>query len=123
MYVRTGEYSLEWGEVMTAKTAALVLLSALAASNVSAQSVGSQHWVDDLSGFYRCVQKCGGGRFIHLAQTGWNRDVTNETGQSSTAWIRGRATFGRLGVRAPSILPTVSPSNSVAAPFGSLSSP
>ena len=74
---------------MTAKTAALVLLSALAASNPSAQSVGSQHWVDDLSGFYRCVQKCGGGRFIHLAQTGWNLDVTNETGQSSTAWIQG----------------------------------
>jgi hypothetical protein len=72
---------------MTVKMVALVALSALAASNALAQSVASQHWVDDLSGLYQCVQKCAGGRFIHLTQTGWNLVVTNEAGQPSTAWI------------------------------------
>jgi hypothetical protein len=68
---------------MTVKMVALVALSALAASNASAR------WVDDMSGLYQCVQKCAGGRFIHLTQTGWNLVVTNEAGQASTAWIDG----------------------------------
>jgi hypothetical protein len=80
---------LDKGEqVMTAKMAALVALGALAATNASAQSVGTQHWVDDLSGVYRCVQRCVGGHLIHLGQTGWSLEVTNEAGQSSQAWIQ-----------------------------------
>lgn len=72
---------------MTVKMIALVALSALAATDASAQSVGSQSWVPNLSGLYRCVQNCAGAGLAHVTQNGWELNLTNEIGQPSRAWI------------------------------------
>ena len=72
---------------MTGKMASLVALSALVATSASAQSVGSQSWIPDLSGVYRCVQKCAGLRWVRVTQNWRDLDITNETGQSSKGWI------------------------------------
>jgi len=76
-----------WEPVMSLKMIALVALSAFAATNASAQAVGTQTWVPNLSGVYRCVHNCQGVRLVHIAQSGRELGVTNGTGQSSTAWI------------------------------------
>ena len=72
---------------MTWKMMALAALGALAATDASAQAVGSQTLVPNLSGVYRCVHHCGGVRLMHIAQNGRELDLTNEAGQASTAWI------------------------------------
>jgi hypothetical protein len=66
---------------------ALAALGALAATGASAQAVGTQTWVPNLSGVYRCVHDCAGIRLVHIVQNGRQLDLTNENGQASTAWI------------------------------------
>lgn len=72
---------------MNLKIMALAALGALAATGASAQAVGTQTWVPNLSGVYRCVHNCAGIRLVHIAQNGRQLDLTNESGQPSTAWI------------------------------------
>jgi Flp pilus assembly protein CpaB len=72
---------------MTMKMIALVALGALAATDAVAQSVGTQSWVPNLSGVYRCVHNCEGAGLVHVVQSGRGLDITNEIGQASTAWI------------------------------------
>jgi hypothetical protein len=68
------------------KTMFLVAAAMFAATGACAQSVGSQTWVPDLSGIYRCVHKCSGVRFVHVQQN--NRELAvSEGGQAATAWI------------------------------------
>lgn len=72
---------------MTVKMFALVALSALATTDASAQSVGTQFWVPNLSGLYRCVHNCAGAGRARITRNGWELNLTNEIGQSSRAWI------------------------------------
>lgn len=72
---------------MTLKKIALVALGILAASDASAQSVGTQSWVPNLSGVFRCVRNCAGRGLAHVTQLGWELNLTNEIGQPSRAWI------------------------------------
>ncbi len=72
---------------MILKMMALAMLGALAATDASAQAVGTQTWVPNLSGVYRCVRNCAGIHLVHIAQNGRQLDLTNESGQPSTAWI------------------------------------
>jgi hypothetical protein len=73
--------------IMTAKTFALAALSALAATIASAQSVGTQPSLPDLTGVYRCVRNCAGAAPAHIFQRGWELHLTNEAGQLAEAWI------------------------------------
>ena len=66
---------------------ALIALSALAVTHASAQSVGTQSWVPNLSGLFRCVHNCAGAGLASVAQEGWQLSLTNEGGQPSRAWI------------------------------------
>ena len=81
------EYGCQRGGVMTAKTFALIALGALAATNASAQSVGTQPSLPDLTGVYRCVRNCAGPGPAHIFQRGWELHITNEAGEPLTAWI------------------------------------
>lgn len=76
---------------MTAKTISLVAAATLAATmfaatGASAQAVGSQTWLPDLSGTYRCVQKCAGTRWVHVQQN-FRQLAVNDGKQAATAWI------------------------------------
>src|SRR5271170_8087709 len=75
------------GRSMIGKIIALVALSALAATDVSAQAVGTQTWVPNLSGLYRCVRNCTGSRLTNIVQYGRQLSLTSETGQPATARI------------------------------------
>ena len=75
------------GGVIKAKTFALIALSSLAATCASAQSVGTQPSLPDLTGVYRCVRNCAGAGPAHIFQRGWELHITNEAGEPSTAWI------------------------------------
>jgi hypothetical protein len=72
---------------MTAKTFALIALGALAATHASAQSVGTQRSLPDLTGLYRCVRNCAGAGPAHIVQRGWELRLTNEIGEPAEAWI------------------------------------
>src|ERR1700720_4251317 len=72
---------------MTMKTIALATAIALAAADASAQAVGTQSWVPNLSGLYRCVHNCAGSGLARITAYGWNLTLTNELGQTSRAWI------------------------------------
>jgi len=72
---------------VTAKLMALIALSALAATDASAQSVGTQSWVPNLSGVFRCVHNCAGRGFARIAQNHRQLNLINEVGQPSRAWI------------------------------------
>ena len=74
--------------------AALVAFGALATTGAFAQSVGSQWWIPDLSGVYRCVRVCGGVHLIRITQNGWELNLTGVTNQSSHAWIEGPGHIG-----------------------------
>jgi hypothetical protein len=41
----------------------------------------------NLSGPYRCVQRCAGSGIAFVAQSGWRLSLMNEAGQRSRAWI------------------------------------
>jgi len=72
---------------MTVKMIVFAALGALAATNAAAQSVGTQSWVPNLSGVYRCVHACARERLVHVTQSGRELSVTSESGQASHAWI------------------------------------
>jgi hypothetical protein len=72
---------------MIRKMMALVALSALAATDASAQAVGTQTWIPNLSGVYRCVRYCSGFRTAHIVQYGRQLSLTSETGQPYSARI------------------------------------
>jgi hypothetical protein len=75
---------------MNGKLMTLVALGGLAsAANASAQAVGTQFWVPNLSGVYRCVHNCAGGGLPHVIQSGGELNLINEIGQPSRAWIDG----------------------------------
>jgi hypothetical protein len=64
----------------------LVALSICAATAASAQSIGSQSWVPDLSGTYRCVQYCAGRHLVHIQQYYRQLEVSDGR-QAAAAWI------------------------------------
>jgi len=72
---------------MNPKTMALASLFALGACDASAQAIGTQSWVPNLSGVYRCVRYCAGGGSGRITAYGWNLILTNELGQATRAWI------------------------------------
>ena len=72
---------------MKAKMIALAALGALAATDASAQAVGTQFSVPNLSGVYRCVRNCAGPGFAHIRQAGLGLVLLNEAGQLSPGWI------------------------------------
>ena len=74
---------------MRTKVIVLVALSALSTVPVSAQSVGTQSWVPNLSGVFRCVQNCAGAGFPRITQYWHSLELINEAGQPSKAWIDG----------------------------------
>ena len=84
---------------MTIKAIALAALSAFAATGAAAQAIGTQNWIPNLSGVYRCVQHCAGRGLPHIIQTGWQLSLTDETGQPSAGWIQrpGYIWVGTLG--------------------------
>src|SRR5262249_25710162 len=65
----------------------LVMLTTLAATNASAQAVGTQSWAPNLSGLYRCVHRCTGARLGRIVARGWQLTLTGESGETTTAWI------------------------------------
>jgi hypothetical protein len=72
---------------MTVKMIALVV-AALAATDASAQSIGTQFWAPNLSGVYRCVHQCAGaGRAQIITRNGRQLEITNELGQPSSGWV------------------------------------
>jgi hypothetical protein len=73
---------------MPATLFALIALFAVSATGASAQAVGSQGDVPDLSGIYRCVRQCAGPGLIRIAQSGWELGLTNEVGQPARGWIK-----------------------------------
>ena len=72
---------------MIGRMIGLVAFAALAATDVSAQAVGTQTWIPNLSGVYRCVRYCSGFRVAHVVQYGRQLTLTNETGQLYSARI------------------------------------
>ena len=71
---------------MIAKTILFVAVGMFAATAASAQSVGSQTWVPDLSGTYRCVRHCPQGRLVHIQQNVREIEVTYAN-QTAGAWV------------------------------------
>lgn len=65
---------------MNMKVIALAALSALAATDASAQ-------MSNLSGKYRCVQNCSGPGPAYVTQNGRDLNLVNEIGQASRAWV------------------------------------
>ena len=72
---------------MSPKTMALATLIALVACDASAQAIGTQDRVPNLSGLYRCVRNCAGASLARITAYGWNLLLTNELGQTTKAWI------------------------------------
>jgi hypothetical protein len=73
---------------MIARAFALIALLVVAATDASAQAVGTQFEVPDLSGVYRCVRQCAGAGLVRIAQRGWELYLTNELGQPARDWIK-----------------------------------
>ena len=71
---------------MKASTVLLVAMSLFAAKAASAQAIGSQTWIPDLSGTYRCVQYCGGRHLVHIQQYSRQLEVSDGN-RTVTAWI------------------------------------
>jgi hypothetical protein len=70
----------------------ITILGALAVGGLtttaaSAQAVGTQSWVPNLSGVYRCVNRCAGPGPARVRQIGRRLDLINEAGQPSAGWI------------------------------------
>ncbi len=72
---------------MRLRTIALLALSAFTATEASAQAVGTQSWIPNLSGIYRCVQNCTGPGIVRVMQRGRELSLVNPVGQPSAAWI------------------------------------
>ena len=72
---------------MRLRTIALLAFSAFTATEASAQAVGTQSWIPNLSGIYRCVQNCTGPGIVRVMQRGRELSLVNPVGQPSAAWI------------------------------------
>ena len=73
---------------MTPKIVALATtLMVLATTDALAQAVGTQFREPNLSGVYRCVQRCEGGRTGRIQTRGWDLTLINEAGRVAKAWI------------------------------------
>ena len=55
---------------MRLRTIALLALTAFAATEASAQAVGTQSWIPNLAGVYRCVNHCVGPGVVRIMQRG-----------------------------------------------------
>jgi hypothetical protein len=73
---------------MLARLFALGVLFAVSATSASAQAIGSQEDLPDLSGIYRCVRECAGVGLIRIAQVGRELGIVNELGQPGRGWIK-----------------------------------
>jgi ferric-dicitrate binding protein FerR (iron transport regulator) len=62
---------------MIARAFALIALLVVAATAASAQAVGTQFEVSDLSGVYRCVRQCAGAGLVRLSEAGSYISPTN----------------------------------------------
>jgi hypothetical protein len=62
-------------------------LMALATTDALAQAVGTQFREPNLSGVFRCVQRCEGGRIGRIQARGWQLVLINESGRVTKAWI------------------------------------
>jgi hypothetical protein len=72
---------------MLRKTLVLAVMGVLAVIPASAQIIGSQFSVPNLSGVYRCVQNCIGGRLGYVSQRGWELSLATGPYEGSRAWI------------------------------------
>jgi hypothetical protein len=74
---------------MSPKMIALATLTALVATDASAQAIADhdRFSVPNLSGIYRCVRNCAAGGLGRITAYGWNLSLTNEVGQTTRAWI------------------------------------
>jgi hypothetical protein len=74
---------------MSPKMIALATLTALMATDASAQAIAShdRFSAPNLSGIYRCVRNCAAGGLGRITAYGWNLSLTNEVGQTTRAWI------------------------------------
>jgi hypothetical protein len=72
---------------MTLKTMVLAALTVLAASDASAQAVGTQFRPPNLSGVYQCIRGCSGTRLARIVARGWQLSLINEIGQAANGWI------------------------------------
>jgi hypothetical protein len=73
--------------LMRLRMAALIALNAFAATDASAQAVGTQSWLPNLSGVYRCVNHCTGAGIVRVVQRGRQLTLVDPGGQLSSAWI------------------------------------
>lgn len=77
----------EGERLMRLRMAALIALNAFAATDASAQAVGTQSWLPNLSGVYRCVNHCTGAGIVRVVQRGRQLTLVDPGGQLSSAWI------------------------------------
>jgi hypothetical protein len=79
----------ERGMGMSPTMIALATLTALMATDASAQAIASHDRLSapNLSGIYRCVRNCAAGGVARITAYGWNLSLTNEVGQTTRAWI------------------------------------
>src|SRR5579872_377142 len=91
---------------MRFKAIMLAALGGFVTTGAWAQAIGWQTWVPNLSGYYRCVQNCGGGRTVHVVQIGRELTVTGPAGETASAWIGApghiRTSWNVSGVYSPS---------------------
>ena len=79
--------SASMGDSVRLRLIASMALSVLFATDASAQAVGGQSWVPDLSGIYRCVNNCVGPGVVRVMQRGRALRLVSPAGQPSSAWI------------------------------------
>lgn len=72
---------------MRLRIIALLVLSAFAAADASAQAVGTQSWIPNLSGIYRCVNHCSGRGVVRIMQRGRELSLVDPSGRPAAAWI------------------------------------
>jgi hypothetical protein len=61
---------------------AVAMAAALVTADASAQGV-------NLTGRYRCVEKCSAprGSYAFITQNGWDLNIVNDAGEASRAWL------------------------------------
>jgi hypothetical protein len=72
---------------MKLKIVILAVLAVLAGRNTSAHAAGTQSWVPNLAGVYRCVHTCAGTGLGRIVARGWQLALTAENGEAIRAWI------------------------------------
>ena len=83
---------------MKAKTVLLIAMSMFAATAASAQAVGSQTWIPDLSGTYRCVPEPSSCRWQEqnptISQTGMTLQLNINKGEFAEGKLTSNITVG-----------------------------